>query len=113
MKEATYYEDMGTVDGEECASLIEACRRRGLLINNMRWNNLLSEELRSNVVPFTELFATSIVHCLPSHPRNSYIKNLNIIPQNYCHRRGRSYYVLPLMDGNGDLYGRLELEEYF
>lgn len=68
MKGAASYKDLRNVNGEECASSRDICRRRGLLIDSMEWKNTLQEGFHSNFAPLTELFAIILAHFFSLYP---------------------------------------------
>lgn len=109
MKEATSLKDMSSIDGEECASFREACRRVGLLIANMERKNALQKRFRSHFFPLMGLFASVLPLCLLSEPKNIYDGNFDIILQYVCCRRRRNNSTLLQADRDAESYDLLEL----
>ena len=109
---ATSFKDIRTVDGEECPSYREACRLRGLLIDDQEWKKALDEGFRSSFVPLTELFATILIHCSPSDPANIFEEKTPILIEDFRKRKGRQNARLLATNRNAESYVLLELEKY-
>ena len=65
------FQDMKTVEGEECETYQEVCRVLGLLQDDKEWSNVLIEGSATKLSSaLRELFITILLFCVPANPKS-------------------------------------------
>lgn len=64
------YEDLKTVNENQCETFREACQKLGLLNDDQEWNIALTEasSFMTNIDSLRDLFALILINCQPSNP---------------------------------------------
>ncbi|KAF0297588.1 hypothetical protein FJT64_004932 [Amphibalanus amphitrite] len=66
---ATTFAELRTVDGQVCGTHQEACRRRGLLLDDQEWAETLAEAVRTQRPgQLRQLFVVLLLFCAPADP---------------------------------------------
>lgn len=107
---STSYKGMKTMYEQTFASFREACRRTGLLTDDIGWMNAFWEGFLLNFVTHTALFKIFSARYLLSDARYIYDKYLDIILQNLSIQRGGNNSAPHQTDQDIDLYVLSELK---
>lgn len=91
VKGPTSFIDLKTVEGIIYETFEEACKARGLLLNDEQWENTLNEAVTiSSPTKLRELFTLIIVYCCPMNSRELWNKFKDALTYDIYYRFARS-----------------------
>ncbi|CAM9926560.1 unnamed protein product, partial [Phaeothamnion confervicola] len=84
---ATNYEDVRRIDGVIRSTFEEACRRRGLLLDDREWNECMTEAAMLRLPhQLRQLFVTILCNCHPQRPEQLWNAHRDAMTEKLLHR---------------------------